>query len=131
MTCCATGCTKRLIHTGTAAYVPNTIDGNQPFVAAESDGGYVQTPRVIEGKAVRAAPISFDDHFTQATLFYRSMTPVEQSHIVEAYTFELGKVLRAGDQGTRSGRAGQHRRGTLPPGRRRTRPAGTERGPGG
>ena len=88
------GMHQTLIHTGTAAYVPNTIDGNQPFVAAESDGGYVQTPRVIEGKAVRAAPISFDDHFTQATLFYRSMTPVEQSHIVEAYTFELGKVFQ-------------------------------------
>jgi catalase len=36
--------------------------------------------------------VSFDDHYSQATLFYRSMTAVEQTHIVEAYTFELGKV---------------------------------------
>jgi len=38
------------------------------------------------------APVSFDDHFTQATLFWASMTQVERTHIVEAFTFELGKV---------------------------------------
>jgi catalase len=52
----------------------------------------VQTPRVIEGTAVRAQPSSFDDHFTQATMFYRSLSPIEQTHVVEAFTFELGKV---------------------------------------
>ena len=39
----------------------------------------------------RAHPASFDDHFSQVTLFYRSMTPVEQDHITAAYTFELSK----------------------------------------
>ena len=40
----------------------------------------------------RAKPASvFDDHFSQVTLFYRSLTPIEQSHVVGAYTFELGK----------------------------------------
>jgi catalase len=86
------GMHQTAIHTGTAAYVPNSIDGDQPFVATEAEGGYVQTPRVVEGTVVRAAPVSFDDHYSQATLFYRSMTPLEQTHIVEAYTFELGKV---------------------------------------
>ena len=80
------------VHTGTAAYVPNSIDGDQPFVATQGDGAYIPTPRVIEGTAVRAAPASFDDHFSQPSMFYRSMTPVEQAHIVEAYTFELGKI---------------------------------------
>ena len=86
------GMHQTAIHTGTAAYVPNSIDGDQPFVATEADGAYIQTPWAIEGTAVRAAPASFDDHFSQATLFFRSMTPLEQAHIVEAYTFELGKV---------------------------------------
>ncbi len=85
------GMHQSAIHTGTAAYVPNSIDGDQPFVATEADGGYVQTPQPVTGTVVRAAPTSFDDHFSQATLFYRSMTPLEQAHIVEAYTFELGK----------------------------------------
>ena len=33
----------------------------------------------------------FDDHYAQATLFWNSMTEVEQDHIVDAYTFELAK----------------------------------------
>ena len=47
--------------------------------------------RVAESTKVRAAPSSYDDHFSQVRLFWRSMTPVEQEHIVLAYTFELGK----------------------------------------
>ena len=35
--------------------------------------------------------MSFSDHFSQATLFYRSLTLPEQAHIAEAFTFELGK----------------------------------------
>jgi catalase len=88
------GMHQTAIHTGTAAYLPNSIDGDQPFVATEDDGGYVQTPQPVAGTVVRGAPTSFDDHFSQATLFYRSMSPVEQAHIVEAYTFELGKCLQ-------------------------------------
>ncbi len=40
---------------------------------------------------MRANPASYDDHYSQARLFWRSMSPVEQDHIVPAYTFELGK----------------------------------------
>ena len=46
---------------------------------------------VAEAPKVRANPASFDDHFSQARLFWLSMTPVEQEHIIRAYTFELGK----------------------------------------
>lgn len=34
----------------------------------------------------------FADHFSQANLFWRSQSPVEQTQIVDAYTFELSKV---------------------------------------
>jgi catalase len=40
---------------------------------------------------VRESPASYDDHFSQARLFWKSMSPVEQEHIVNAYSFELGK----------------------------------------
>jgi catalase len=85
------GMHQSAIHTGIAAYHPNSIDGNQPRLASEADHGYVQTPRPIAGAAVRANPVSFDDHYSQATLFYRSLNAVEQAHVVEAITFELGK----------------------------------------
>jgi catalase len=81
------------IHTGLAPYRPNSIDAGQPEIADEKAGGYVQTERRIEGGPVRANPASFEDHFSQATMFFRSLTPLEQGHIVEAFTFELGKCL--------------------------------------
>ena len=86
------GMHQTAIHTGLAPYHPNSIDGDQPQLADATEHGYVQTPRPIQGTAVRANPVSFDDHYSQATLFFRSLSGVEQAHVVEAFTFELGKV---------------------------------------
>ena len=85
------GMHQTAIHTGQAPYRPNSIDDGEPLVADAAEGGYVQTPRPVEGPTVRAQPASFEDHFTQAAMFYRSLTDVEQAHIIEAFTFELGK----------------------------------------
>ena len=40
----------------------------------------------------RLRPESFADHYSQARMFFRSMTDVERRHIVDAFGFELGKV---------------------------------------
>ena len=90
------GMHQTAIHTGLAPYSPNSIDGDEPQPADAKHGGYVQTARLIEGTAVRAQPASFDDHFSQATMFYRSLSPIEQAHVAEAFTFELGKVYEQG-----------------------------------
>jgi catalase len=87
------GMHQTLVHRGLAPYLPNSIDGGQPRVASEAEGGYVNVPRVVAGPKVRANPVSFDDHFSQATLFWASVSAVEQAHIVEAFTFELGKCF--------------------------------------
>ncbi|OZD78661.1 catalase HPII [Rhodococcus sp. 05-2256-B2] len=87
------GMHQTAVHTGLAPYLGNSVDDGEPAVAGEKDRGYVQTERLIEGRAVRANPASFDDHFTQPTMFYRSLSAVEQDHLVEAFTFELGKVF--------------------------------------
>ena len=92
-TCSATACTRALYpHVVSAGYVPNSIDDNHPRLAGNTERGYVQTARPVQGSAARANPVSFDDHFSQATMFYRSLSAVEQAHVVEAFTFELGKV---------------------------------------
>ncbi|WP_433294207.1 catalase [Actinoplanes sp. CA-030573] len=80
------------VHPGVAPYRPNSLDDGLPQVATAGDGAYVQTARPVDGFTVRENPVSFDDHFTQPAMFYRSLSPVEQAHIVEAFTFELGKV---------------------------------------
>src|SRR6201747_2134503 len=85
------GMHQMAIHTGIAPYRPNSLDRGVPEVAAAAEGGYVQVARPIEGDVVRAAPASFDDHYSQAAMFYRSLSAIEKAHIVEAFTFELGK----------------------------------------
>jgi catalase len=86
------GMHQTAIHTGQAPYRPNSVDAGVPNVASADEGGYAQVARRIEGVAVRANPASFEDHYSQPTMFYRSLSPLEQAHIAEAFTFELGKV---------------------------------------
>lgn len=43
------------------------------------------------GPKQRLRPESFADHYSQARQFYRSQTPIEQRHIIDALTFELSK----------------------------------------
>jgi catalase len=85
------GMHQTAVHTGVAPYLPNSLGGGEP--AVDPENGYVHVARVVEGAKVRENPVSFDDHYTQATLFWNSMTPVEKAHLADAFTFELGKCF--------------------------------------
>ncbi|MGI8536642.1 MAG: catalase [Mycobacteriales bacterium] len=85
------GMHQSAVHAGVTPYLPNGLDRDRPLRVGDAEGGYVTLPTPVSGDKVRGKPASFDDHFSQATLFWVSLTPVEQDHIVAAYTFELGK----------------------------------------
>lgn len=89
------GIMQQAVHEGVAAYTPNSLGGGCPF-AAPDETAYVHPPRDVSGPKVKLRPASFDDHYTQATLFYRSLTPVEQEHIAGAFSFELAKCTSPG-----------------------------------
>lgn len=79
-------------HAGVAPYRPNSLDGGCPFLAGQDMGAFVDVPEAVaESIKERRNPATFDDHFSQARLFFRSLSPVEQDHVIHAYTFELGK----------------------------------------
>jgi len=79
------------VHSGVAPYRPNSLDGGCPFHAG-TDSAFVEAPVTVPAATkVRDAPASFDDHFSQVRMFWNSMSPVEQEHIINAYTFELAK----------------------------------------
>ncbi|MBO0679827.1 catalase [Mycolicibacterium sp. S2-37] len=83
---------QHAVHPGVAPYRPNSLDGGCPFLAGADTGAFIEVPAAVaESTKVRAAPASYEDHFSQVTMFYRSLSPVEQTHVAEAYTFELGK----------------------------------------
>ncbi|MBB5085301.1 catalase [Nonomuraea endophytica] len=84
------GMHQSAVHAGAAPYRPNSLDGGCPFHAPD---GYIEAPFPVEaGPRGRLAPASFDDHFTQPRLFWLSLSPTEQEHVIAAYTFELSKV---------------------------------------
>ncbi|MBB5851329.1 catalase [Amycolatopsis umgeniensis] len=87
------GMHQTLVHHGQAPYLPNSVDDALPTPATESEGAYVHRPIEVTGPKIRANPVSFDDHFSQATLFWKSLSGIEKVHVIEAFTFELGKCF--------------------------------------
>ncbi|MDP9696990.1 UNVERIFIED_ORG: catalase [Arthrobacter globiformis] len=86
------GMHQTAVHAGVAPYRPNSLDGGCPFKAGADLGSFVDVPEAVaEAIKQRKNPASFDDHYSQPRLFFRSLTPVEQDHVIQAYTFELGK----------------------------------------
>ena len=86
------------VKTSRVNYSPNSLGDNRPAVSSEAEGAYVHYPERVEGHKVRERSPSFQEHFSQATLFWNSLSIVEQDHLVAAAHFELGKV---GDRGVR------------------------------
>ncbi|TWC12552.1 MULTISPECIES: catalase HPII [unclassified Pseudomonas] len=87
---------RTTIDKGRTSYEPNSIDGGWPKETppGPQDGGFESYPERIDAYKIRQRSDSFSDHFSQARLFYKSMSAHEQEHIIAAYSFELGKVER-------------------------------------
>jgi len=87
------GFMRHTINKGKVNYWPNSRAGGDPAMAPENEGGYVHYTEKVEGHKIRARSESFNDHYTQATLFWNSLTMPEKEHLVGAAHFELGKVM--------------------------------------
>ena len=70
------------INKGPVSYHKNSLAENSPSTSSEAEGGYMHYQEKIEAKKVRGRSVSFDDHFSQATLFWNSMSPPEKEHII-------------------------------------------------
>ena len=84
---------------GRVNYEPNSWgsgDGADvdPGPRASAERGFQSYPAEISGAKVRERSPTFADHYSQARQFYISQTPVEQTHMANALTFELSKVQR-------------------------------------
>ncbi|GAA3446241.1 catalase [Planomonospora venezuelensis] len=77
---------------GQASYHPNTTGGGCPAVGGP--GAYTHFQERVDGHKIRKRSGSFADHYSQATLFWNSMSAWEKEHIVAAFRFELGKVVQ-------------------------------------
>ncbi|MES1040700.1 catalase [Peribacillus simplex] len=86
------GMHRMSINPGPVSYHKNSLAGNSPEPASEEEGGYAHYQEKVDGRKVRQRSESFKDHYSQAKLFWNSMTEVEKEHIIQAFHFEVGKV---------------------------------------
>jgi catalase len=78
---------------GRVAYEPNSLDPKGPREVARGFRSAQAT--VGEATKSRLRPESFAEHYGQARMFFLSLEPEEQQHVVDALTFELSKVETA------------------------------------
>ncbi|WP_409273797.1 catalase [Neobacillus sp. SCS-31] len=83
---------RQTINRGQVSYHRNSLAQNTPAPATAEEGGYVHYQEKVDGRKIRARSDSFKDHFSQASMFWNSMSPPEKQHIIDALSFELGKV---------------------------------------
>ncbi len=83
---------RQTINRGPVSYHNNSLAQNTPKTTPEEQGGFKHYEEKVEGNKVRSRSESFKDHFSQATLFWNSMSDAEKEHIINAFSFELGKV---------------------------------------
>lgn len=86
------GYMRQTINRGKTSYGPNGIAANDPQQAKAAEGGFVSYNERIDAKKIRARSRSFFDHFSQARLFFNSQSEAEKNHLIDALSFELGKV---------------------------------------
>lgn len=79
---------------GRANYEPNSLDqaGEPAGPREDPKGGFRSFPQPVDGAKVRLRADAFADHYSQARMFFRSQTPIEQAHMASALVFELSKV---------------------------------------
>lgn len=85
---------QHMINKGPVSYMKSSIDDQSPFYESPENGGYEHYQEKIDAEVIKARDDSFRDHFSQATAFYKSISEVEQEHIINAFSFELSKVKR-------------------------------------
>lgn len=74
-------------------YHNNSLADNTPFTTSKEDGGYEHYPTKLDGHVVRGRSDSFNDFFSQPRIFWNSLSPMERQHTMEAFSFQLGKVV--------------------------------------
>ena len=91
------GMMQTMVPTGRANYEPNSLaDHGEQGGPRESDQGFstvaINDERNDGNEKLRVRSDTFADHYSQARLFYRSQTDIEQAHLRSALVFELSKV---------------------------------------
>ena len=92
------GFARQTINKGRVAYFPNSLARGCPMHSPEAADAFRSLALEESGAKTRERSPSFADHFSQATMFWNSMSDWEKDHIAGAFSFELNNVV---DEGVR------------------------------
>lgn len=85
------GMHRMTIDEGQTNYYPNALNQGEPHAARDGESHFEHYQEKVEGHIIRERSESFRDHYTQAAMFWNSMSDWEKKHIIDAFRFELGK----------------------------------------
>ncbi len=86
------GMHRQSINKSRVSYEPNTLGNGTEFRVDGGAEGFQSFAEPLDSRKTRRRSASFDDHFSQASLFWNSQSAAEKEHIVEAFRFELSRV---------------------------------------
>lgn len=92
------GMMQMAVPKGRANYEPNSLaEAGEEAGPRAVDSGFVSARSMTDlgndpAEKLRVRAELFGDHYSQARLFYRSQTDIEQGHMADALVFELSKV---------------------------------------
>lgn len=87
---------KYRIDVDSVAYHNNSLAGNTPAETPPNEGGYAHYPGKVSGVITQEPPSeSFYDYFSQARLFWNSLSAVEKKDMVDTFIYHLQYVKSA------------------------------------
>lgn len=87
------GYQKYELDTDLVHYHNNQLAESSPSETASEDGGYENYEAKVEGHITREHPSeSFDDYYSQARMFWNSLSKPERKDLIESFSFHLGSV---------------------------------------
>ena len=86
------GMHRMTINPGVVSYFPNALAKDTPMPATPEEGGFTHYAEKIDARKIRGRSESFRDFYSQAALFWNSMSAAEKEHIADAFHFEVGSV---------------------------------------
>ncbi|HEY4543680.1 MAG TPA: catalase, partial [Tissierellaceae bacterium] len=87
------GFSQMYIHTSPINYTKNSSEDSL-YVEHESENAYHFHKEKVEGVKIKGKPRQFYDFYSQASMFYSSLTSIEKEHLIKAFQFELSKVKK-------------------------------------
>ncbi|MFY8103178.1 MAG: catalase [Ramlibacter sp.] len=86
------GAHRARIDRGSVNYEPNTLAQGGEQRVDGGQQGFQSSADPLDATKQRRRPATFDDHFSQATLFWNSQPAHEKDHLVAAFQGELARV---------------------------------------